>query len=88
MGSGILPDSQKISTGGKPANASSKLVKAVTEAEPHGLNDKMLIGASQRRKNKERRVSNLSIGELPVEVNNPNTAGGQKKQIIDTEEVK
>ena len=64
--------------GGKPTTASQKFVKAVTEAEPHGLTDKMLLGASQRRKNKERRVSNLSIRELPVEVNNAKAGGGKK----------
>ena len=41
--------------------ASQQLVQA-TEAEPHGLNEKMLVGNSQMRRQRERRVSNLSIG--------------------------
>ena len=72
VGSGILPESQMQSARhvNNKLAASQQLVKA-TQAEPHGLNERMLAGDSQVRRQRERRVSNLSIGELGGGVASP-----------------
>ena len=71
MGSGILPESQMQSARRVNKLAASQQLAKATQAEPHGLNERMLAGDSQIRRQRERRVSNLSIGDLGGNVATP-----------------
>ena len=64
VGNGILPESQMQSARQKAQLTASQQLVQATRGEPHGLNERMLAGDSQIRRQRERRVSNLSIGNL------------------------